>query len=262
MYILVETIIKKPEIIMNKHLKLLMALLAFTFTVSESLEAQSAKEVGQELTEQYFPALGLTVPNPMVLEGNDAWMTPLPSNFNLDSYKSEINQVSERLGVEVIGEWVQQDEVVIYGVNYKGHTYGLAHMPSNNIMFAQIQEGTTAPAKSGTSNNNNSSTGTWTTVQTFSGSGMKSTQPFTVNSDEWRVIYSSEASNSGMGGAGHIFQLFLLEPGQEDFEGDIVANDVNKRSISGDSYIYKSGRFYFKSNSANGDWEIEVQVRH
>jgi hypothetical protein len=77
---------------------------------------------------------------------------------------------------------------------------------------------------------------------------------------QWRIDYSSEASNDVLGGAGHLFQVFLLKPEQETWQGDIVINEVNKKTIEGETHIYKSGTFYFKSNSANGDWEIRVMV--
>ncbi|MCW9708097.1 hypothetical protein [Fodinibius salsisoli] len=100
----------------------------------------------------------------------------------------------------------------------------------------------------------------WKTIETFEGSGISNTAPFTVNSEEWKIEYSSTASNPVLKGNGHILQVYLLKPGQETFEGEIVANEVNKENISGESFIYQSGRFYLKSNSANGDWEIKVMV--
>ena len=100
----------------------------------------------------------------------------------------------------------------------------------------------------------------WETVKTFQGSGIKNTERFTVNSSEWKIYYFSKESNVGMEGAGHIFQAFLLAPGQELWQGEIVANEANKKTIKGETYIYKSGTFYFKSNSANGDWEIRIMV--
>jgi len=97
-------------------------------------------------------------------------------------------------------------------------------------------------------------------IKTFSGSGIQNTAPFTVNSNEWKVEYKSTANNTALGAAGHLLQVYLLEPGQQLYQGQIVANQANKKVIEGESYVYKSGRFYFNSNSANGDWEIKVLV--
>jgi hypothetical protein len=243
------------------RINLLLALLVFTFVISETTKAQSIKEVGRDLTEKYFEVLELDVPNAMIMDGNDVWMTALPNNYDLDNYKSEVSELSNELGVQVMGEWVEQDNMIIYGLNYQGYSYAIIHMTANNMVAGMIQEGEVGPSEKNSTTTNNNSLGTWKTVERFSGSGTKNTQPFTVNSNEWRVVYESNASNSGMGGVGHIFQIFLLEPGQEMFEGEIIANETNKQSISGDSYVYKSGRFYFNSNSANGDWVIEVQVK-
>lgn len=100
----------------------------------------------------------------------------------------------------------------------------------------------------------------WKSYRTYTGSGIKNTSKFTVASDEWKIVYRSEVSNDVLGGAGHIFQVFLLQPNQAEWESDIVINEVNKKVIEGEANIYKSGTFYFKSNSANGDWEIRVMI--
>jgi hypothetical protein len=106
------------------------------------------------------------------------------------------------------------------------------------------------------------STNEWKTVEKFSGSGIKNTPAFTIDKSEWRIKYQSEGNSYAKEtGAGHILQLFLLKPGEELSESEIIVNQVNKPKISGDTYLYKTGRFYIKSNSANGDWEILVQVR-
>lgn len=211
---------------MNIHLKILLALPVLAFIISDSLQAQSVKEVGQQLTEQYFEVLNLEVPNSELRDGKDVWMTSLPSNFDLESYKSEISQLSDRLGVEVIGEWVEIAGMNAYVVNHEGNTFYLARMLDSNMFFAMIEEGESAPANI---INNTNTSDSWTTIHRFSGSGMKYTQTFTVSSSEWRVEYRSEATDSATGGEGHLLQLYLLEPGQELFEGELIAYEVNKR---------------------------------
>ncbi|MCH2450261.1 MAG: hypothetical protein MK198_08950 [Gracilimonas sp.] len=68
----------------------------------------------------------------------------------------------------------------------------------------------------------------WKTIEKFSGNGIKNTPAFTIDQSEWRIVYKSEG-NSLLDdtGAGHIFQLFLLKPGEEMFEGEIITNDLN-----------------------------------
>ncbi|MBE9048507.1 hypothetical protein IQ255_29695 [Pleurocapsales cyanobacterium LEGE 10410] len=240
---------------MKDHLKItLLSALAGILLFNDGY-GQSATEVGTDLTNRYAQVLNLSVPNSMLIDGREMWMMPLPRNFDLDDYKSGIEEVSNDLGVSIISDWRNQDGMDIYGLDYEGFRYALIYMPENNLIAAAIELIDSQPSASSTPS------GQWETVYRFTGSGMKNTAPFTVNSNEWKVVYRSVASSSLMGGAGHILQIYLLRPGQEMFEGDIVANEVNKTTISGESYVYKSGRFYFNSNSANGNWEIEVQVQ-
>jgi len=98
---------------------------------------------------------------------------------------------------------------------------------------------------------------TWQTVERFSGSGQTNTSPFTIEANEWRVRYTSEATSAE--GRGHIFQLSLYEPGA-DLPTEMVANVANEERVSNESYVYDSGRFYFQVNAANGRWEIAIQA--
>ena len=98
---------------------------------------------------------------------------------------------------------------------------------------------------------------TWRTVERFSGSGQSNTSPFTIEADEWRVQYTSEATSAQ--GRGHIFQLSLYDPGA-DLPTEMVANVANEERVSSESYVYDSGRFYFEVNAANGQWEIAIQA--
>ncbi|MCS4048032.1 hypothetical protein GGQ04_003189 [Salinibacter ruber] len=99
----------------------------------------------------------------------------------------------------------------------------------------------------------------WETIASFNGSGQKNTRPFTVEASEWRVKYEAE-STSGLGGTGHIFQVYMKEPGSDDPVGEIIANVANEERVAETSYLYQPGRYYFQVNSANGRWEIKVQV--
>ncbi len=99
----------------------------------------------------------------------------------------------------------------------------------------------------------------WQTLARFDGSGQKNIRPFTVEVSEWRVKYEAE-STSGLGGTGHIFQVYMKEPGSDDPVGEIIANVANEERVAETSYLYQPGRYYFQVNSANGRWEIKVQV--
>lgn len=99
----------------------------------------------------------------------------------------------------------------------------------------------------------------WQTVATFEGAGQKNTRPFTVEASEWRVKYEAE-STSGFGGTGHIFQVYMKEPGSDNSVGKPIANAANKEEVAETSYQYQTGRYYFQVNGANGRWKIKVQV--
>lgn len=99
---------------------------------------------------------------------------------------------------------------------------------------------------------------TWNDVETFSGTGKKNTPPFEIEAEKWRVSYRSE-STSGIGeGAGHIFTLQLMRPGEE-FPVETLANAANQKVMENTSYVYESGQFYLEVNSSNGEWTIEVE---
>lgn len=86
-----------------------------------------------------------------------------------------------------------------------------------------------------------------TVVVEYSGSGMKTTRPFTVDSS-WELQWKA----SGM-----VFQVYLQsEDGQMV---DILANQQGEGE--GSSYSPKTGTYYLEIN-AMGDWEIKiVEVR-
>lgn len=102
----------------------------------------------------------------------------------------------------------------------------------------------------------------WKTIERFSGSGIKNTAPFSTSKNEWRIVYKSQSNSSTYNdGTAHLLQLILLKPGEEMIDGEIIVNEVNKLKINGSTFIYKKGRFYIRSNSANGDWEVEIQIK-
>lgn len=101
----------------------------------------------------------------------------------------------------------------------------------------------------------------WETIKTWSGSGITNTEPFRINTDFWRVNWTSSASEFSRQnqGAGHIFQIYLQRPGNELFM-DILANVANEVRSSDTSYVYRKGQFYLTMNGGNGNWIVEVQV--
>jgi hypothetical protein len=80
-------------------------------------------------------------------------------------------------------------------------------------------------------------------VESFSGSGIKNTKPFTV-SDSWEVSWDANGS---------IFQIYLYDAGGS-MEG-VLANQQGPGE--GSSYQPTPGRYYLKIN-AIGSWSVEI----
>ena len=82
-----------------------------------------------------------------------------------------------------------------------------------------------------------------TIIQTFTGSGIQNTRPFTVQ-DGWEVQWNT---------SGDIFQIFVYTAG-----GDIVGVAANQQGPGeGASYQPKGGRYYLQMN-AMGTWTVKV----
>lgn len=80
-------------------------------------------------------------------------------------------------------------------------------------------------------------------VKTYSGSGGKTTRPFTVN-DEWEIQWDAE---------GAFFQLYLY-----DENGNMIGVPANQQGGgTGSSYKAEGGEFYLKVN-ATKDWKIKI----
>jgi hypothetical protein len=99
----------------------------------------------------------------------------------------------------------------------------------------------------------------WETVAEFSGNGQKNTAPFTIEGDEWRVVWSSRTTTLPTG-VGHLFQLFAVRPGEDNYYDNTLANSTGERRASDTSYMYEGGRFYLRVQAANGSWRVKVQV--
>ena len=106
-------------------------------------------------------------------------------------------------------------------------------------------------------------TKTWHSVITFSGSTDKTTPPFTIKGDEWRVKWSIK------GGPGHTdFFVYVHPRGQTSgsvsnwryTEASSVIHYIDEEA-SDIQYIYEgTGDYYFKIGAANLDsWELEVE---
>ncbi len=94
---------------------------------------------------------------------------------------------------------------------------------------------------------------TWQKVKSWSGTGIKNTEPFTITGKQWRVVWSIK-DTTGYGAA--ILQVYVKKPGVKLFNHILVnitgtASDV--------TYFYESGEFYLEIYGGNGDWSISVE---
>jgi len=96
----------------------------------------------------------------------------------------------------------------------------------------------------------------WTTIKSWSGSGIKETEAFTVNANEWRISWNSR--NEVFRGAG-IFQIYV-----KDATGKLISVAANKLGVGEDvSYVHApQGRYYLTINSGNVDWTVQVEARY
>ena len=93
---------------------------------------------------------------------------------------------------------------------------------------------------------------TWQKVKSWSGTGIKKTESFTITGNQWRVNWENQGGDFG----GGVLQIYVYRTGG-DFPEELLANTTEVGSDT--SYIYKSGTFYLDINSANTSWEIEIE---
>lgn len=102
-----------------------------------------------------------------------------------------------------------------------------------------------------------SKTGTWHSVTSFSGSSDKTTQPFTIKGDEWRVKYTTKADSNYPEFA--VFGVFVYPRGETVMY--VSSWYCDGTSCSDTQYVYEgSGDYYFEVIVGNLEsWELEVE---
>ena len=90
-------------------------------------------------------------------------------------------------------------------------------------------------------------------VQTFRGSGIKETQPFTVTSDTWRLRYDFQSTTPDRQSSS--FEMSVYKPGNSIPESVITL----ERPGSDTTYVQAgAGTFYLSIGSANARWSVTV----
>jgi len=97
---------------------------------------------------------------------------------------------------------------------------------------------------------------TWTTVQSFKGSGSKKTQTFTVG-DNWRLKWTCDpASFSGIA-----FNVIIEVDNADGSYADLPVNTTCKPGNTSDVSYEAAGGTYLLSITSEGDWTIQVQTQ-
>src|SRR5687768_3721714 len=92
------------------------------------------------------------------------------------------------------------------------------------------------------------------TVQTFTGNGIKDTQPFTVTSDIWRLRYDFESTTPDQQASS--FDMSVYKTGNTIPESIITL----ERPGSDTSYVNAgAGTYYLSIGSANAIWTVDVE---
>ncbi len=91
-------------------------------------------------------------------------------------------------------------------------------------------------------------------VQTFTGSGIKETQPFTLTGDTWRLRYDFESSTPDQQDSS--FDMSVYKTGNTIPESVITL----ERPGSDTSYVNAgAGTYYLSIGSANATWTVTVE---
>lgn len=91
-------------------------------------------------------------------------------------------------------------------------------------------------------------------IKEWSGSGIKTTEPFTITNKPWQINWSHNpliVDNQSIG----LLQIFVYST-SNDMIIAVAANSPKAESDT--SYIYDVGGFYLMINAANTDWNVRV----
>jgi len=92
-------------------------------------------------------------------------------------------------------------------------------------------------------------------IKEWKGSGIKSTEAFTVNRKPWVISWANNPEVIGGQSMG-ILQIMVYSTKNPNIPVTLAANTMKKSSDT--SYIYETGRFYLKINAANTEWVVQV----
>ena len=97
----------------------------------------------------------------------------------------------------------------------------------------------------------------WVTIAEWQGEGMRSTETFITQTNEWRINW--ETYDELFEGAS-ILQIYVYDANNNDLFIDLVAN-VQGESIASSYVRAAPGRYYLDISSANIKWNVVVEEK-
>ncbi len=95
-------------------------------------------------------------------------------------------------------------------------------------------------------------------VAEWSGSGTKTTQPFTITEAPWAVSWAFNPDPPLYGMYANLFQIYVHKAYDRMYM-ELPANIFNvSKGTADSSYIYDTGVFYLSISSMSGTWSIKV----
>ena len=91
----------------------------------------------------------------------------------------------------------------------------------------------------------------WVEIKRWEGSGLKTTEPFTIQGDQWRTVWTNHQGDS-------IFQIMLYRDGDLYLGQPLLANTTEKGSDT--SYVYDGGTFHLVINAIS-QWTVIVEEK-
>lgn len=92
-------------------------------------------------------------------------------------------------------------------------------------------------------------------IKEWSGSGIKTTETFTITKQPWQIHWTHNPIIMGGQSVG-IFQIYVYSA----YTDELIALAANSLQADYDtSYVHKSGRFYLLINAANTNWNVKIK---
>lgn len=95
----------------------------------------------------------------------------------------------------------------------------------------------------------------WTLVQSWKGTGIKTTEPFTINNQPWSINWASKPEIIGGESMG-VLQIFVYSIEEPDIPITLAANTMEEATDI--SFVYERGTFFLTINAANTNWAVDI----